>query len=139
MESDVRILCVDDHADTNDLVSITLSMDGYRVSSAKSANEAMILINNQPFDVYIIDVQMPNINGLELCRRIRANDEDVPIIIYSAAAYEADKTAGYDAGATRYLVKPEGFNAIADVVKDVVSQSRSMNVLRCQTQSAAKG
>lgn len=76
------------------------------VVTATSAAEALSLIHNQRFDLYILDHRFPRLSGVDLCKRIRASNPHVPIIFYSGAAYEVDRRDGLDAGAQAYVVKP---------------------------------
>jgi len=119
-----RILCVDDNVDNNDLLAFMLNKPDRSVTATTTASEALTLIAEEPFDLYVLDVQLPDVDGLELCRTVRSKSKDVPIIIYSAGAYEVEKAAGFDAGATTYLVKPEGIKTIAGIVSAYLSQDR---------------
>jgi len=117
----LNILCVDDHADSLELLRYSLETQRHIVRSARSASEATDLIERRHFDLYIVDIEMPKIDGLTLCRRIRAIDKHTPIIIYSAGDRAVDSKAGYEAGATMCVSKPDGLEtilAIANTMRD---------------------
>ena len=101
-----RILCVDDNEDTGFMLSHLLGLE-YEVTTATSVAEAIRLVGNERFDLYVLDNRFHDGTGVELCRKIRATDRQTPIIFYSGAAYESDKEAGLAAGAQAYVTKPE--------------------------------
>lgn len=80
-----------------------------------TAAQALSLIQAEPFDLYMLDGRLPDIDGFELCRRMRALDSHIPILFFSGAAYAADKQKGIDAGANDYLIKPN----ISDLVRSI--------------------
>jgi DNA-binding response OmpR family regulator len=71
-----------------------------------TAAQALLLMQAEHFDLYMLDGWLPEIDGFELCRRIRAFDPHIPILFFSGAAYEADKKKGIEAGADDYVIKP---------------------------------
>jgi two-component system, OmpR family, response regulator TrcR len=83
-----------------------LQIEGYRVTSAHTAAEALRLVTAQTFDLYLLDSRLPDESGVTLCRQLRETDPYTPIVFYSANAYEADKQQALAAGAQGYLVKP---------------------------------
>ena len=103
-----KILAVDDHPETLDIVVITLKQYGYKVVSTNSAKEGLKLAEAEKPDLILLDVNMPEMDGLEVCRRLRANDDLVatPIIMFTAEDEPYQKLAGFDAGADDYLTKP---------------------------------
>src|SRR5687768_11578736 len=103
-----RILLVDDDKDTCELMSlmITLENDNYEVISTSNAEEALVLMENNPFDMYILDSMLPDMSGVELCARVRRDDKQTPILFYSGRADTSYIDKARAAGATEYLVKP---------------------------------
>ncbi|MEJ2748165.1 MAG: response regulator [Anaerolineae bacterium] len=103
-----KILAVDDHPETLDIVVITLKQYGYDVVSTTLPREALKLAEAEKPDLVLLDVNMPEISGLEVCRRLRANPDlaTVPIIMFTAEDEPYQKLAGFDAGADDYLTKP---------------------------------
>jgi DNA-binding response OmpR family regulator len=101
-----RILFVDDDADTREIVRLLLTADGFDVICVDDPNRAVDLIEQQKFDVLLMDNWMSPTSGVELCRRLREFDRHLPIVFYSAAAYETDKVEAKEAGAFAYITKP---------------------------------
>src|SRR4051812_47497912 len=113
-----RILYVDDDRDSCELISLTLRYDNpaYQITTVSICEEALSLIESNVFDLYILDYAMPNITGVELCRKIRQTQPDVPVMFYSGLAYVKDKNAALLAGANEYLVKPTDWEILAKTV-----------------------
>jgi len=106
MAIEPHILFVDDNADICDLVQAVLQGAGFRVSTADSTASALQLAASERFDALLLDYWMPDLTGIELCRRIRAFDQTTPILICSGAVTQADKEAATLAGAQGYVNKP---------------------------------
>jgi CheY-like chemotaxis protein len=105
-QAQCHILFVEDNPDTQEIVSMFLEIEGYRVTSAHTAAEALRLAATQAFDLYLLDNRLPDESGIVLCKQLRASDPHRPIIFYSAMAYETDKQQALAAGAQGYLTKP---------------------------------
>ncbi|HZS44472.1 MAG TPA: response regulator [Blastocatellia bacterium] len=101
-----RILVVESHTDTQDLMLFFLEKGGYKVTPSGSCAEAYKLAQSELFDLYIIEGLLPDGNGFDLCRQLRAFNSTVPIVFHSALAYETDKQLAYALGAQDYIVKP---------------------------------
>lgn len=106
-----RILCVDDDFDSRELIRFILSKEdeSLNVTTASTMDEAMGLIDIQPFDLYILDYCLPLKSGIQLCRRIRETDRQTPVLFYSAMGRRIDREVAAKAGADGYLVKPNDF------------------------------
>jgi DNA-binding response OmpR family regulator len=102
-----RVLYVDDDADSREMLSTLLKMSLIETTTVGTAAQALLSIQAEHFDLYLLDSQLPDLDGFELCRRIRDFDSATPILFFSGAAYETDKKRGIDAGADGYLVKPD--------------------------------
>ena len=100
-----RILLVDDEQSLQTLLSFPLRKDGYEVVQATDGREALARFGEQPFDLVVLDVMMPKLDGLEVCKRMRARST-VPIIMLTAKAEEIDKVLGLELGADDYITKP---------------------------------
>jgi two-component system, OmpR family, response regulator len=100
-----RILLADDEQSIQTLLSFPLRKDGYDVTTAADGHEALARFNEGKFDLVVLDVMMPRMDGLEVCRRIRARNT-VPIIMLTAKAEEIDKVLGLELGADDYITKP---------------------------------
>lgn len=103
-----RILCVDDDELVLLAVEELLLTEGYEVVSATSGTKALELLKDQEFDMMILDIIMPGMNGYELCENIRKIDRfsETPIIMLTAMSGEEDRKRGMEAGATVYIPKP---------------------------------
>ena len=104
----LRILIVDDEAINLKLVSRLLEIEGYEVRSARSGEAALRLIEQTPPDLALLDVRMPDMEGYELCRRLRQNPltAGIPIVMLTALVDENDRQKGIEAGADDCLPKP---------------------------------
>ncbi len=100
-----RVLIVDDDQKTVELVGLYLKRDGYRVLTAYDGIEALRQAREGNPDVIVLDLMLPGMNGLEVCRTLR-KESDVPIIMLTAKATEQDKLTGLDLGADDYVTKP---------------------------------
>ncbi len=100
-----RILLVDDEQSLQTLLSYPLRKDGYEVVQATDGREALARFGEQAFDLVVLDVMMPKLDGLEVCKRMRARST-VPIIMLTAKAEEIDKVLGLELGADDYITKP---------------------------------
>ena len=103
--SRARILVVDDDERIRELVRLYLERDGYRVAEAADGPAAMGTARESAFDLVLLDVMLPGIDGLEVCRRLR-DVSDTPIMLLTARSGDADKVVGLDLGADDYMVKP---------------------------------
>jgi two-component system, OmpR family, response regulator MprA len=102
----VRILVVDDDRAVRESLRRSLVFNGYDVDVASDGSEALDRLRAQRPDALVLDVMMPRVGGLETCRRLRADGDDVPILVLTARDSVADRVAGLDAGADDYLAKP---------------------------------
>src|SRR6201985_965246 len=100
-----RILLVDDEQPIQTLLSFPLQRDGYEVVQASDGREALARFSEQTFDLVVLDVMLPKMDGLEVCRRLRARSS-VPIIMLTAKSEEIDKVLGLELGADDYITKP---------------------------------
>ena len=101
-----RILCTEDDPDTRDLLILMLSAAGYDATCTKNAEDALLRVQTESFDLFLLDNWLPDTSGLELCKQIRLVDPDTPILFYSGAGYATDKERAVASGAQGYLVKP---------------------------------
>lgn len=102
-----RILVVDDEPQIRRVMRTTLVSAGYEVGDARTGEEAMEKLRAEPFDLVLLDMNMPGMGGTETCRAVRASS-DVPIIMLTVRNTEKDKVAALDAGADDYVTKPFG-------------------------------
>ena len=102
----MRILVVDDEPAVREAVKRALGFEGYKVSLANDGVDALEALALDPPDAIVLDVLMPRMDGLELCRKIRNAGDQTPILMLTARETVADRVSGLDAGADDYLVKP---------------------------------
>lgn len=112
-----RILVVDDDPKITSFIRRALALEGYDVSVTNQPVESLRMLAEQPPDMIILDVMMPGIDGLELCRRIRAAGEALPILMLTARDALSDRVKGLDMGADDYLVKPFALEELAARVR----------------------
>lgn len=111
-----RILLADDEQSVQTLLSYPLRKDGYEVVQASDGREALARFAETTFDLVVLDVMMPRMDGLEVCRRLRAKST-VPIIMLTAKAEEIDKVLGLELGADDYITKPFSMREFRSRVK----------------------
>ena len=102
----MRILVVDDERAVRASVRRALALEGYAISEAEGGHQALDELKARAMDAVVLDVLMPDVDGLEVCRRLRAAGDRVPVLMLTARESVADRVAGLDAGADDYLVKP---------------------------------
>ncbi len=120
-----KILVVDDEREIADLVEIYLVSDGYMVYKAQNAEEGFELLEKEDIKLVLLDIMMPGMNGMEMCRQIRRTN-NVPIIMLSAKSADLDKIMGLTNGADDYVTKP--FNPL-ELTARVKSQLRRFQEL----------
>jgi two-component system cell cycle response regulator len=117
-----RVLVVDDHPDNIELLRARLEARGYEVESASGGEEALQMVKQNPPDLILLDVMMPKVDGMEVVRRIKA-DQDlpfIPVIMQTALESSSNKVEGLDAGADDYITKPINFPELDARVKSLL-------------------
>jgi DNA-binding response OmpR family regulator len=110
-----RVLCVEDDADTSDMLKTKLGLSGFEACVARDMEAALRLIEREEFSLYVLDGGLRGSRGPSLCEQIRASDARTPIVIFSGHAFESDIEAGMLAGANAYLVKPDSSELISTI------------------------
>lgn len=116
-----RVLCVDDDADSREMLSTLLGLALIESKTVGTAAQALSSIQAERFDLYLLDAWLPDLDGFELCRRMRDFDPHTPILFFSGAAYEADKQRGIEAGANAYVIKPDLAGLLGSITQLVSS------------------
>ncbi|SDX94744.1 response regulator transcription factor [Paenibacillus sp. CF384] len=129
----IQILIADDDPEIAKLISIFLTNEGYQVLTASNGREALDLIAKESVQLLVLDVMMPEMDGLEVVRTVRVEYDNIPILMLSAKAEDMDKIMGLTTGADDYMVKP--FNAL-ELLARVKSLLRRSMLLNTQTQPA---
>lgn len=127
----VKILIVEDEPTVRAALQDNLEFEGYKVLGAANGIEGLDVFERERPDLVILDVMMPGIDGLELCKRIRALQTGTPIIMLTAKCAEVDKVVGLEIGADDYLTKPFGMRELFARIKALL---RRVNVLNGQMQ-----
>ena len=119
------ILVVDDETEIRQLLSTMLTMVGYQSFVAKDGLEALEIIPECQPDILILDVMMPRMDGLALCRKLRDTEAtaELPIILLSGKAHQEAIQEGLKAGANRYLVKPAGLEELTSNIDEVLAET----------------
>ena len=121
-----NILVVDDEKEIADLLEIYLLSDGFRVLKAYSAREGLQILEKKEIDLVLLDVMMPDMDGIAMCRRIRETN-NIPIIMVSAKTQDIDKIVGLSTGADDYVVKPFNPLELMARVKSQLRRYRELN------------
>ena len=131
---DINILVVDDEKESADLIEIYLVSDGYKVFKAENAEAGLSILDKQDIHLVLLDIMMPGMNGLEMCRKIRETN-NIPIIMLSAKSTDLDKILGLGTGADDYVTKP--FNPL-ELTARVKSQLRRYTQLGSAAPAASE-
>jgi len=118
-----KVLVVDDDVKIVELVKLYLNRDGYHVITAHEGNEALRLARESHPDLIVLDIMLPGIDGLEICRKLRT-ESSVPIILLTAKTTEQDRIAGLDIGADDYVTKPFSPKELAARVRAVFRRTQ---------------
>ena len=118
-----RILLVDDEQSVQKLLAYPLRKDGYEVICATDGREALDRLDSESFDLIVLDLMLPNVDGFEVCRQVRAASS-VPIIMLTARVEEIDKVLGLELGADDYITKPFSVREFRSRVKAVLRRSQ---------------
>ncbi len=126
MTDSPRVLVVEDDEHIRDLVVLHLQLEGFRAVTAADGRDALRLFSEQPFDLVVLDLMIPSLDGVTVCRAIRqgANNADVPILILTARREETDKVLGLESGADDYLTKPFGIRELVARVRALMRRWR---------------
>ncbi|WAM33823.1 response regulator [Caldicellulosiruptor morganii] len=121
-----HILVVDDEKPIVDIIKFNLEKEGYRVTTSYDGEDALNRIKNENFDMVLLDVMLPRLDGFTVCKKVR-EFSDVPIIMITAKAEEVDKVLGLELGADDYITKPFG-------IRELIARIRA-NLRRTSQQS----
>ena len=121
-----RILVVEDEAHIRDLVCLHLQLEGYTCLPAGDGNEALRIAQRDPLDLIVLDLMIPGVDGMTVCRTVRREgpNRDVPILMLTARREETDKVLGLESGADDYLAKPFGVREMVARVHALLRRAR---------------
>jgi DNA-binding response OmpR family regulator len=114
-----KILLVEDDRDISHLVKLHLEDEGYSVDIAADGSEGLAKAQGQAYDLVVLDLMLPGVDGLEICRRLRGETDYVPILMLTAKASEIDRIVGLELGADDYLTKPFSVRELVARVKAI--------------------
>lgn len=117
------ILIVEDDPAVRDALERALGFEGYAIEVARDGAIALSLLRDSGYDLIVLDVMMPHLDGLETCRRIRAGGDDVPILMLTARTTVDDRVEGLDAGADDYLSKPFALDELLARIRALLRRS----------------
>ena len=125
-ENSGNILLVEDEENLHETLKLNLEMEGYGVTSAYDGREALQKVNDEYFDLIIMDIMLPEVDGISVTESIRVNDNQVPILILSARNTSADKVLGLKKGADDYLTKPFNLEELLLRVNKLIEKNKKM-------------
>lgn len=114
-----KILIVDDNPEIREIIEILLTGEGFETVQAKDGMTALKILNQIEFDLIILDIMMPGMNGYQTCLEIRKSN-NAPILFLSARTKDSDKTLGFSSGGDDYLAKPFSYNELVSHVKALI-------------------
>jgi two-component system alkaline phosphatase synthesis response regulator PhoP len=127
-ENKSTILIVEDEENLHEALRLNLEMDGYEVSSAFDGTEALRKVSNEYFDLIIMDIMLPEIDGISVTERIRVNNNEVPILMLSARNRSEDKVLGLKKGADDYITKPFNLEELLIRVSKLIQKNKKIQV-----------
>ena len=114
-----KILVVDDEKDILELIEYNLTMNGYKVETAGSGEIALELLNKNDYDLILLDIMLPGMDGLDICKKIKFDQHksEIPVIMVTAKGEEIDRVTGLEIGADYYVTKPFSPRELLAIVK----------------------
>lgn len=125
-----RILLVEDEEHLIDAIKLNLELENYTVKVAEDGKKAIDLWKTQRFDLILLDVMLPNVDGLTVCETIRLKDAEIPILILSAKGSSTDRIQGLKAGADDYLLKPFNLEELLIRISNLISKGKKLKQVR---------
>lgn len=116
-----RVLIIDDHEDTTEMLKLLLSEENYQVTTALTVQDALQLATSQEFDLYVLDKRLPDGSGLDLCMKLNAVTPGTPCIFYTGDAYDIHRLEAIAAGADAFVAKPD-IDGLIEKVSQLMAQ-----------------
>ena len=135
-----RVLVVEDEAHIRELIQLHLGLEGLEIDAVGDGQDALARANSQPFDLIILDLMLPGVDGISICRAVRRDgpNQDVPILMLTARREESDKVLGLESGADDYLAKPFGIRELVARARALLRRPRRSQ-LQAEADAAAAG
>ena len=129
-----RILLIDNYSDSSQLIDMLLYIKkcNYSFSTANTPGKALHLIASETFDLYILEHKLPEMDGIELCRRLRQSDKQTPILFFTRRARAFDRESSIAAGANEYLVKPSNLEQITETIRQLLVKTSPVQTSKMQ-------
>jgi DNA-binding response OmpR family regulator len=121
----ITILVVDDEPSMRQGLADNLEFEGYNVELASNGKEALEKLKNEIFDLVILDVMMPEVNGFDVCKKLRSDGNEVPVILLTAKGEEIDRVLGLEFGADDYITKPFSLREMMARIKAILRRSQN--------------
>jgi two-component system response regulator MprA len=121
--TDMKILVVEDDPAVREALERALSFEGYEVDAARDGGIALSMVRSTTYDLVLLDVMMPHVDGIETCKRIRASGDTIPILMLTAKTAVDDRVEGLDAGADDYLTKPFALDELLARIRALLRRS----------------
>src|SRR5262245_29294736 len=133
-----RVLIVEDEAHIRELIQLHLGLEGLELDAVADGQEALVRVNSQSYDVIILDLMLPGVDGITIARAVRREgpNQDVPILMLTARREESDKVLGLESGADDYLAKPFGIRELVARVRALLRRPRRSQM---QAEASAAG
>lgn len=122
-----NILIVEDETKIARFLQLELSHEGYNVTIANDGREGLVKAANTDLDLIILDLMLPSLSGIEICRRLRSNNITTPIIMLTAKSDVSDKVMGLDIGADDYMTKPFAIEELLARIRKILSRNNSVS------------
>lgn len=121
--ADTKILVVEDDPSVRDALERALGFEGYEVDTARDGGIALSMVRSGGYDLVLLDVMMPHVDGIETCKRIRASGDTIPILMLTAKTAVDDRVEGLDAGADDYVTKPFALDELLARIRALLRRS----------------
>jgi len=136
-----HVLIVEDDVHIRDLIALHLGLEGLQTSAIGDGREALDRVTTQPFDLVLLDLMLPGMDGISICRALRRTgpNQDAPVLMLTARREESDKVLGLESGADDYLAKPFGVRELVARVRALLRRPRASQLAAAAAATAAAG
>ena len=136
-----HVLIVEDDVNIRDLIALHLGLEGLQTSAVGDGREALDRVTTEAFDLVVLDLMLPGIDGISICRALRRSgpNQDAPVLMLTARREESDKVLGLESGADDYLAKPFGVRELVARVRALLRRPRASQIAAAAAATAAAG